>query len=965
MARTSDELDRSLIHGLAWTGAIRWIGQLASWAITIIVARLLSPADYGLVGMAGVYVGFTQLLCEAGLVAALLHRRDSDTVAYAQLGGFSALLGLGCTIVSFALAYPLAAAYGEPAVRPIIQMLGLGFLARGVQVLPRGLLARDLDFRRLAWIDGIEALSLSAFTFVLAVNGAGVWSLVIGNLLGGVVGAVLSFRWRPHPLAWPRDLRAIASDVSFGSKVLGGQLAWYIYSNSDFAIVGRALGSQALGAYTLGWTLANVPVDRVSSLVTRVTPAYFAALSDDREGLRRYLERISEGLAAITFPACVGLALVADDLVATMLGPTWTPAILPLRLLALVATIRSVFVLAPPILVFTGQVRRNLWFSISCAIVMPLVFLVAARWGIVGIAVAWMLVYPLFAAIFMFRHALRAVGMSWWAYLRALSTPLVATAVMSGAVIAFRAWEGAPPQGIRRLIEASVLGGVAYLVAILLLAGNRIREIISLFRGRGAPARERNKGQRRALVVSYHFPPDPAVGGLRWQKLAQFAVARGWRVDVMSLDPAALSRQDPGRLAELPPEVVVHHVPLPPATPLEWPARLWQWWRRRVSTRTTASGSGRALARPASLAARDLRWWPVSRRDLSRAYFAWIDRQRGMRWGAAAAARAHGLAAITPYDVVISCGPPHPTHPPIAAFADATRTPLVLDLRDPWSLLQRLPESVASPLWSASARRDEQRVIRGAALTVTATGSHRDRLRALYPAHASRIIAIRNGCDDDPIPPPTPDPRFVIGYAGSVYLDRDPLPLFRAAARLVREEHLRPEEFGIEFMGEVTIHDGVPLTELARRAGIGEFLWIHAPRPRAEALAFLARSSMLVLLPQDSDLAIPAKLYEYVRFRAWLLALATRESATGQLLAGTAAHLVDPDDDDGIYRALAAAFAAHRRDEAPPVLAMDHRFHRAEQAGALFDAVEALLSERVPAPAVLTAPVAAAEGSRG
>jgi glycosyltransferase involved in cell wall biosynthesis len=255
--------------------------------------------------------------------------------------------------------------------------------------------------------------------------------------------------------------------------------------------------------------------------------------------------------------------------------------------------------------------------------------------------------------------------------------------------------------------------------------------------------------------------------------------------------------------------------------------------------------------------------------------------------------------------------------------------------------------------------------VAGAALVVTSTEAHRDRLRALHPAAAARIITIRNGCDADPLPAPAAETRFRVAYAGSVYLDRDPSPLFRAAGRLVREAWLPPDRFGIEFMGEVGSHDGIPLPELAARAGVAAHFLIHPPRPRAEALAFLASATMLVLLPQDSDLAIPAKVYEYLRHRAWLLALATRGSATGRLLDGTAAYLVDPADEEGIYRALRAAFAAHQRGETPPVLAADHRFDRAEQARVLFDALEALVDHGPAVRSPLTRPGAAVEATRG
>lgn len=942
MTSNSREFDRSFVTGLAWTGGIRWVGQLASWAITILVARLLTPADYGLVGMATVYLGFTQLLCEAGLSASLLRPRDDDPVAQAQLGGFAALLGVGCCLVSLLLAPLLAHLFAAPALTAIIRVASLGFLTRGVQVLPRGMLARRLDFRRLAWIDGLEALSLSLFTLVLALLGAKVWALVIGNLLGGVVGTALSFAWFRCRLTWPRDLRALASDVAFGGKVLGGQLAWYLYNNSDFAIVGRILGPQALGAYTVGWTLANVPVERVSGLVNRVTPAYFAALSHDRDALGRYLANLTQGLATITFPACLGLALVADDLVATLLGPTWAATAIALRLLALSAAVRSIFALISPILVFNGEVERNLRFSIACMIVLPLVFAVGTQWGIAGVAAAWVLVYPALAAVFLLRHALRAVGLRWGDYLRVLSTPTLATLVMGAGVLALRRWPAIPAQGIPRLAVECAGGAVLYLAAILLLAGERIRGTIALLRpATPRPTPSPGEGRPRLLVVSYHFPPDPAVGGLRWQKLAHHAVERGWQVEVISLDPFTLPRRDEDRLADLPPGTVIHHVSLPPARFAELPSRLWRLLRPAGRASRPPSAGARVAG---SRAATELRWWPRGGRDLARAYFAWVDRERGARWGRAVADRARTLLASRSFDAIISCGPPHPPHREVARFAAAEGIPFVLDLRDPWSLLQRLPEAVASPWWLAWARADERRAIAASRLVVTATDAHRDRLRARHPVHARRIITVRNGCDEDPLPVRQRPARFTIAYTGSVYLDRDPAPFFRAAGRVVRELGLSPDDFGIEFMGEVATFDGVPVATLAAREGLEGHFRAHPPRPRREALEFLADAAMLLLLPQDSDMAIPAKLFEYARFPAALLVLATPESATGALLRDTTADLVAPEDIAGIADALRRRFEEFRRGVVPAPVAGDGRLSRSAQARILLDALEGVVA---------------------
>jgi hypothetical protein len=279
---------------------------------------------------------------------------------------------------------------------------------------------------------------------------------------------------------------------------------------------------------------------------------------------------------------------------------------------------------------------------------------------------------------------------------------------------------------------------------------------------------------------------------------------------------------------------------------------------------------------------------------------------------------------------------------PLYQVARARGVPFVMDMRDPWGLLQRLPEAIASPLWLALARRDERRCVTGAALTLTSTEPHRDALRQRYPGLADRILAVRNGCDEEPLPASARAHRFVVRYAGSIYLDRDPRPLFQAAAELIRSEQLTPADFSLEFMGEVGTHDGTPLEELARQAGIEGFVRCHPSRPRPEALEFLAGATMLVLLPQDSDMAIPAKLFEYLRYPAWLLALAEPESATAQVLHDSAADVVSAADHAGMLRVLRQRFREHRDGITPPLLAQDLRFSRAAQAAVLFDALERL-----------------------
>src|SRR5690348_3343906 len=263
----SAQLDRSLIHGIAWTSVIRWGTQLLSWVVTLFVAHLLAPSDYGLVGMALIYFGLAQLLCDAGLTGAIVQVRGLQERELASIGAVAALVGIALCAVTLVSAPYVATFFREGRVSGILMVLSLTFPVRSLQILPRGLLMRDLQFRTLAFMDGIESLVVMTTTLVMALAGAGYWSLVGGPIVGTVTSTALCFWWRPHRLALPRDLESLRPALRMGWHLLVSGIAWYAYSNADFTVVGRVLGTSALGAYTLAWTIASVPVDRISSLV--------------------------------------------------------------------------------------------------------------------------------------------------------------------------------------------------------------------------------------------------------------------------------------------------------------------------------------------------------------------------------------------------------------------------------------------------------------------------------------------------------------------------------------------------------------------------------------------------------------------------------------------------------------------------------------------------------------------------
>jgi PST family polysaccharide transporter len=472
------------VASIAWTGAAKWLVQTLSWASTLVVVRLLQPADYGVVGMAAASLALLQPLCDFGIAAAIVQGRDLSAEYIARLNGFAITLGLACSVVSAAGAVPVAAFFGETVLLAIVPLLGMGFLAGAFRVVPTALLARDMRFRRLAVIETVEALSQTLITISLAALGYGYWSLAVGPVVGKTIGSALAVHARPTAVASPFPVRRIRGAIHFGAWVTTSTLAWYVYSNADRVIVGRFIGEVALGAYTIGLTLAAMPVDKIAQLYQRVAQSVIAQVQHDRASVARYLLGITEGVSMLSFPASIGLALVADLFVQVVLGPRWAMATVPLRLLAGAAAIRSLDPLLAQILVATGHAQQNARSMVLAAIILPIGFLLGTPWGLGGVAMAWLLGHPLVVMVRQVRKALVVAHASAADYLRALRPATTSSAVMVVAVLLVRMLleHRLPPAGL--LAAAITAGAGAYAASLLLLFPNRLRAARALIRRR-------------------------------------------------------------------------------------------------------------------------------------------------------------------------------------------------------------------------------------------------------------------------------------------------------------------------------------------------------------------------------------------------------------------------------------------------------------------------------------------------
>lgn len=458
----------------------------------------------------------------------------------------------------------------------------------------------------------------------------------------------------------------------------------------------------------------------------------------------------------------------------------------------------------------------------------------------------------------------------------------------------------------------------------------------------------KDDAQRRILLISYHFPPSSAAGALRWQKFSPFLYERGWGLDVVAADPAQVDTPDWERMSELPPGTRVWGVPYERIA-LERIAQAFKSAVRAVRAPRPRPDQSDALGGEqspaphsvsASLPKEEIRWDLHRASSAKRAYTAFLQTRRDLAWARGAYLAGGQILDLGVHAAVISCGPPHMAHEAARMLSVARGLPMLMDLRDPWSLPRRLPSAFASPLWFSLARHYERKSVQRASVLIANTDAVTDRLAQLYSAESTEFITVTNGADEHYLPPSQRSERFVIAYAGGVYLDRNPRMFLRAVAGVIRELRLSPGQFGVEFIGHANAFDKRPLTEIAHEEGVANFVRIGEAVPRAEALAFLSRAQLLLSLPQDSPWSIPSKIFEYMGFHAWILALADENSPVERLLRGTEADVVSSEDLVGMQRAIRTRYLQYYRGEIAAPIAQEARFSRRFQAAVLIAALD-------------------------
>ncbi len=475
-------VSRRTAHAVIWNYLSFGLGKLLLLISTGILARLLSKADFGLVGFATLTINYLSVIQDLGLGAALIYRREGVADAANTVFTMNLLVGVLLSAITAAIAPAVAAYFREPAVVPLLRWLGLTFILNALGAIHIVRLQRELAFNRKIIPDLTRAVVKGLAGIGLALFGFGAWSLVWGQIIGVIAGVIVAwivFPWRPQLRI---DSEIAGSMLGYGSSMLGINVLGALTNNIDYVIVGRMLGDEALGVYTLAYRLPELLVLNILWVVSAaIFPAY-AAVQKDMVTLRRAFLATLRYLELVSVPLCLGIFLTADPFVRVAFGPKWVEAVPVVRILALFVLVSSVGSNVGDVYKAIG--RPDILVKLGLVILPPLVAALwyGARFGLVGIALAHL-------AMGIVRTALRlwiATGkmeVGWRDMAREIMPAFYAgLALLACGLPAVWLTDSLPP--LPRLLLITAAGAAAYLGVVWLLARDSLRQAYQLVRAR-------------------------------------------------------------------------------------------------------------------------------------------------------------------------------------------------------------------------------------------------------------------------------------------------------------------------------------------------------------------------------------------------------------------------------------------------------------------------------------------------
>ena len=467
---SANNVSSSIAKGAAWMILLKLSERSIGFVSTLVLARLLTPGDFGLVAMAMSMVALTELMSAFNFDITLIQRQNVSVDQYNTAWTYNIMFSTAIGLILLLLTWPASGFYHEPRLIQLMPVLALSSLIQGFENVGVIAFRKEMNFRQeFRFLFSKKIVSFTV-TMILAFIYHNYWALVLGTLAGKSFGVLASYYVQPYR---PRLCLAASKDLFHFSKwLLINNLTLFLQTRSADFILGRTVGPYGLGIYGISLEISTLPSTELVAPINRAALPGYARVSHDKQLLKREFLRVISMLAMFVVPIGIGLATVADPAVRLLLGKNWLETIPLIQILAVYGTINALQSNIAQVLLALGIPKVITAIGLaSVVLILPSLYYVSSHFGAIGAA------YVLITCALLISPAVHAIffhitGISINEYLAAVWKPLVSTAVMAATVLSFRhgltIFYNATPASIE-LISSMLIGSITYCVILLSL----------------------------------------------------------------------------------------------------------------------------------------------------------------------------------------------------------------------------------------------------------------------------------------------------------------------------------------------------------------------------------------------------------------------------------------------------------------------------------------------------------------
>jgi len=357
-----------------------------NFMITAILARLLTPNAFGVMGMIQTTIALINMMNQFGLAPAIIQGENLNQKRLSSLFWFNMFIGFIMTLIVFFSSNLIAMFFNQPELEELLKLISVVFTIVSLSFIQQSLLKKEMKFKELFNINIIATISYGIITVIFALNGLGVKALVLGYISKNFIMTIIIlffYRWTPNLIF---DFKIIKDLLNFGVYVFGSSFLNYFKRNLDYLLIGKLLGPNALGYYTLAYKLMLVPVQKIGGVINNTFLPAFSEIKSNKVSIKKYYLDVLQLISLITFPMMGGLFIVAPEFILTIYGEDWIPVIFLIKILSITGASQSLSTTYGTILLSQGRSDISFKYNIFTLIFLSIAMFIGLNWGIIGVA---------------------------------------------------------------------------------------------------------------------------------------------------------------------------------------------------------------------------------------------------------------------------------------------------------------------------------------------------------------------------------------------------------------------------------------------------------------------------------------------------------------------------------------------------------------------------------------------------